>query len=121
MVAEIKMTVKLISLNQYFKYIYFQMRSTPNSALKVMLLPSLYLFISKGPDRRLKYYHEMNAYIWPTLGTLIKMTGETSQLLFPREKFVTLNIFDRKFSVDSLQESLFHGCVYLVVPDHILD
>jgi hypothetical protein len=35
-----------------------------------------------------------------TLGVLIRMTDETPLLLAPREKFSTLNIFDRKFTVD---------------------
>jgi hypothetical protein len=33
-------------------------------------------------------------------GVLIKMTDEMHLLLAPRDKFVTLNIFDRKFSVN---------------------
>jgi hypothetical protein len=31
---------------------------------------------------------------------LIRMTDETPLFLAPRDKFVTLNIFDRKFSVN---------------------
>jgi hypothetical protein len=39
------------------------------------------------------------AELWATV-VLIKMTDEMPLLLTPRDKFVTLNIFDSKFSVD---------------------
>jgi hypothetical protein len=41
------------------------------------------------------------------------MTDETPLLLVPRDKFVTLNLFDRKFCVLHNKR----GCVDLVPPD----
>jgi hypothetical protein len=52
---------------------------------------------------------------------LIKMTDEMPVLLAPRNKFVTLNIFDRKFSVDfPTREDWSTEYVYLVAPDGIV-
>jgi hypothetical protein len=49
---------------------------------------------------------------------LIKMTDEISLLLAPRDKFVTFNIFGRKFSVDfPTREDWSTECVDLVAPD----
>jgi hypothetical protein len=43
---------------------------------------------------------------------LIRMTDATPLLLAPRDKFVTLNIIDRKFSVDfSTREDWSTECV----------
>jgi hypothetical protein len=48
---------------------------------------------------------------------LIKMTDEMPLLLAPRDKFVTLNIFSRKFSVNfPTREDWSTGCVDLVAP-----
>jgi hypothetical protein len=52
---------------------------------------------------------------------LIRMTDETPLLLAPRDKFVTLNIFDRKFSVDfPTREDWCTECVDLVAPDGLV-
>jgi hypothetical protein len=48
---------------------------------------------------------------------LIKITDELLLLLAPRDKFVTLNIFGRKFSVDfPTKEGWSTECVDLVKP-----
>jgi hypothetical protein len=52
---------------------------------------------------------------------LIKMTDKMPLLLAPRDKFVTLNIFDRKFSVDfPTRDNWSTECVNLVPPDGIV-
>jgi hypothetical protein len=52
---------------------------------------------------------------------LIKMTDEMSLLLAPRDKFVTFNIFGRKFSVDfPTREDWSTECVDLVAPDRLV-
>jgi hypothetical protein len=52
---------------------------------------------------------------------LIRMTDETPLLLAPRDKFVTLNIFDRKFSVDfPTREYWSRESVDLVAPDGLI-
>jgi hypothetical protein len=52
---------------------------------------------------------------------LIKITDKMPLLLAPREKFVTLNIFDRKFSVDfPTREDWSTECVDLVAPDGLV-
>jgi hypothetical protein len=57
----------------------------------------------------------------PNFGVLIRMTDETPLLLAPRDKFVTLNIFDRKFSVNfPTTEDWSTKCVDLVVPDGLV-
>jgi hypothetical protein len=49
------------------------------------------------------------------------MTDEMPLLLAPRDKFVTLNIFGRKFSVDfPTREDWFTDCVDLVAPDELV-
>jgi hypothetical protein len=80
------------------------MRSTPTSTLEVMLmLPPLHLFI-KQKARQATNRLLGNGYSYlPNFGrseVLIRMTDETPLLLAPRKHFVTLNIFDMKFSVD---------------------
>jgi hypothetical protein len=52
---------------------------------------------------------------------LIRMTDETPLLLAPMDKFMTLNIYDRKFSVDfPTREDWPTECVDLVVPDGLV-
>jgi hypothetical protein len=52
---------------------------------------------------------------------LIRMIDETPLLLAPRDKFVTLNIFDRKFSVNfPTREDWSTECVDLVAPDGLV-
>jgi hypothetical protein len=52
---------------------------------------------------------------------LIKMTDEMPLLFTPRDKFVTLNIFDRKFSVDfPTREDWSTECDDLVAPDGLV-
>jgi hypothetical protein len=52
---------------------------------------------------------------------LIKITDEMLLLLAPRDKFVTLNIFDKKFSVDfPTREDWSTKCVDLVAPDGLV-
>jgi hypothetical protein len=101
------------------------MRSTPTSALEVMLmLPLLHLFIKQearqAANRLLRYGC---SYI-PNFGHsefLIKMTDEMPLLLVPRDKFVTLYIFGRQFSVDfPTREDWFTECVNLVAPDGLV-
>jgi hypothetical protein len=51
----------------------------------------------------------------------MKMTDEMPQLLAPRDKFVTLNIFGKKFSVDfPTREDWSTECVDLVAPDGLV-
>jgi hypothetical protein len=52
---------------------------------------------------------------------LIKMTDEMPLLLAPRNKFVALNIFGRKFSVDfPTREDWSTECVDVVAPDGLV-
>jgi hypothetical protein len=52
---------------------------------------------------------------------LIKMTDDMPLLLAPRDKFVTLNIFGRKFSIDfPTKENCSTECVDLVAPDGLV-
>jgi hypothetical protein len=48
---------------------------------------------------------------------LIKMTDEMPPFLAPRDKFVTLNIFGKKFFVDFSWST---ECVDLVAPDRLV-
>jgi hypothetical protein len=49
---------------------------------------------------------------------LVKKPDEMPLLLAPRDKFVTLNIFGRRFSVDfPTREDWSKDCVDLVAPD----
>jgi hypothetical protein len=52
---------------------------------------------------------------------LIRMCDEMHLLLAPRDKFVTLNIFDRKISVDfPTREDWSTECIDLVSPDGLI-
>jgi hypothetical protein len=52
---------------------------------------------------------------------LIKMTDGMPILLAPRDKYMTLNIFDRKLSVDfSMIENWSTECVDLITPDGLV-
>jgi hypothetical protein len=52
---------------------------------------------------------------------LNRMTDETPLLLAPKDKFVTLNIFDTKFSVDlPTREDWSTECVDMVAPDGLV-
>jgi hypothetical protein len=78
------------------------MRSTLTSDLEVML-PPLHLFIKQetrqAANRLLGNGCSYVPNFWHS-EVLIKMTDETPLLLAPRDKFVTLNLFDWKFTVD---------------------
>jgi hypothetical protein len=93
------------------------MRSTPTSALEVMLMvPPLHLFIKQevkqAANRLLGNGHSE---------VLIKMTEEMPLLLAPRDKFVTLNIFDKKFSVDfPIREDWYKKSVDLFAQDGLV-
>jgi hypothetical protein len=77
------------------------MRSTPSFALEVMLmLPPLHLFIKHEARQAANILLGNECSYMPNFGhseVLIRMTDETPLLLAPRDKFVTLNIFERKF------------------------
>jgi hypothetical protein len=101
------------------------MRSTPTSALEVMLmLPPLHLVI-KQEARQAAYRLQGNgcSYV-PNFGHsefLIKKTEEILLLLARKDKFVTINIFVRKFSVDfPTRENWFTECANLVAPDGLI-
>jgi hypothetical protein len=52
---------------------------------------------------------------------LIKMTDGMPLLLAPMDKYMTLNIFDRKLSVDCpIKENWSTECVDLVAPDGLV-
>jgi hypothetical protein len=52
---------------------------------------------------------------------LMRMIDETPLLLAPKNKFVTLHIFDRKFSVDfPTREDWSTECVDFVTPDGLV-
>jgi hypothetical protein len=98
------------------------MRSTPTSALDVMLmLPPLHLFIKQeareGANRLLR---NGCSYVsnFGHSEVLIKMTDEMRLLLVLSAKYVTLDIFGRKFSVDfPTRKDWSTKCVDLVAPD----
>jgi hypothetical protein len=79
------------------------MRSTPTSALEVMLmLPPLHFFIKQEARQAANSLLGNGCSYVPNFihsEVLIKMTDERPLLLAPRDN-VTLNIFVRKFSVD---------------------
>jgi hypothetical protein len=101
------------------------MRSTPTSALEVVLmLPPLHLF-RKQEARRAANRLRANGFSYvPNFGhseILIKMTDEMLLLLVPRDKFGTLKIFGRKFSVDfPTIEDWSTEFVDLVAPDGLV-
>jgi hypothetical protein len=101
------------------------MRSTPTSALEVMLmLPPLQLVIKQEVRQAADRMLENGCSYVPNFGhseVLIKMTDEMPLLLAPRDKFVTLNIFGRKYSVDfPTREDWSTECVDLVAPDGLV-
>jgi hypothetical protein len=96
------------------------MRSTPTSALKVMLmLPPLHLFIQQKARQAVNRLLGKGCSYVPNFGhseVLIKMTGEMSLLLAPRNKFVTLNIFGFPISIDfPTSEDWSTECVDLIL------
>jgi hypothetical protein len=93
------------------------MRSTQTSALEVMLmLPRLHFFI-KQEARQARLLGNRCSYT-PNFGHSEVLTDET---LLLRDKFVTLNIFDWKFSVDfPTREDKSAECVDLVAPDGLV-
>jgi hypothetical protein len=101
------------------------MCSSPSSALGVMLmLPPSHLFI-KQEARQAANRLLGNGYSYvPKFGhleVLIKLTDEMPLLLAPRDKFVTLYIFGRKFSVDfPTKKDWSTKCVDLVAPDGLV-
>jgi hypothetical protein len=101
------------------------MRSTPTAALEVMfILPSLHLFIKhEARQAANKLLGNRCSYV-PNFGhseVLIKMTDELPLLLAPRDNIVTINIFDRKFSVDcSTREDWSTAYVDLVAPEGLV-
>jgi hypothetical protein len=102
------------------------MRSTPTtSALEVMLmLPPLHLFIKLEARQVANRLLGNGCSYVPNFGhseVLNKMT-EMLLLLAPRDQFVTLNIFDMKFSVDfpAAREDWSTECVDFVAPDGLV-
>jgi hypothetical protein len=101
------------------------MRSTPTSVLEVMLmLPPLHLFIKqKARQAANRLLGNGCSYVlnFGQSEVLIEMTDEMPLLLAPRDKFVTLDIFGRKFSVDfSKREDWSTECVDLVATDGLV-
>jgi hypothetical protein len=101
------------------------MRSTPTSALEVMLmLPPLQLVIKQEVRQAGDRLLENGCSYVPNFGhseVLIKMTDKMPLLLAPRDKFVTFNIFGRKHSVDfPTREDWSTECVDLVAPDGLV-
>jgi hypothetical protein len=101
------------------------MRSTPTSALEVMLmLPPLHLFLKQEARLAANRLLRNGCSYVPNFRyseVLVKMTDEMLLLLAPRDKFVTLNIFDRKFSVDfPTREDWCTECVDLVALDGLV-
>jgi hypothetical protein len=87
----------------------------------MLMLPTLFIKQeARQPTNRL--LGNGCSYV-PTFGhseVLIRMTDEMPLLMAPRDKFVTLNIFDRKFSVDFPTRDWSKECVDLVAPDGIV-
>jgi hypothetical protein len=101
------------------------MRSTPTSALEVMLmLPPLHVFIKQEARQAANRLLGNGCCYVPNYGhseVLIKMTDEMPLLLALRDKFETLNIFGNKFSVDfPTREDWSTECVDLVAPDGLI-
>jgi hypothetical protein len=84
--------------------IFGGMRSTPMSALEVMvMLPSLHLFIKQEARQAANRLLGIGCSYVPNFvhsGVLMKITDGMTLLLAPRDKFLALYIFDRKFSAD---------------------
>jgi hypothetical protein len=87
----------------------------------MLILPPLHLFITQEARQAANRLLGNRCSYVLNFGyseLLIKMTDEMALLLAPRDKFVTLNIFDRKFSVDlPTREDWSTECVDLVAPD----
>jgi hypothetical protein len=90
-------------------------RSTPTSALEVMLmLPTLHLFI-KQEARQAAYRQLGNGC------SQVPNFGHSEVLIGSKDQFVTLDIFERKFFVDfPTREDLSTECVDLVAPDGLV-
>jgi hypothetical protein len=118
--VELKNARKRLSHLQRMTYlgIIDGMRSTPTSALEVMLM--LHLFIKQEARQAANVLLGNGCSYMPNFGdseVLIRMTDETPLLLAPRDKFVTFNIFGRKFSVDfPTREDWSTECFALVAP-----
>jgi hypothetical protein len=125
--VELKNAQKRLSLLQRMTCLGITggMRSTPTSVLEVMLmLPPLYLFIKQEARQVANRLLGNGCSYVPNFGhseILIKITDEMPLLLAPRNTFVTLNIFGRKFSVDiPTREDWSTECVDLVAPDGLV-
>jgi hypothetical protein len=101
------------------------MRSTPTSGLEVMLiLPPLHLLIKQEARQAANRLLGNGCSYVPNFGhaeVSIKMTDEMPLLLAPRDKFMTFNIFGRKFFVDfPTREDWSTECVDVVAPDGLV-
>jgi hypothetical protein len=97
----------------------------PTSALEVMLmLPPLHLFTKQEARQAANKLLGNECSNVPSFGhfeVLIKMTDEMPLLLAPMDKYMTLNIFDRKLSFDfPTGEDWSMECVDLVAPDGLV-
>jgi hypothetical protein len=95
------------------------------SALEVMLmLPPLHLCIKQEARQAANRLLENGCSCVPNFGhseVLFRITDETPLLLTSKDKFVTLNLFDRKFSVDiPTKVDWATECVDLVAPDGLV-
>jgi hypothetical protein len=90
------------------------MCSTPTSALEVMLmLLPLHLFIKQEARQAANRLLGNGCSYVPNYGhseVLFKMTDKMPLLLAPRDKFVTLNILGRKFSVNFPKRKVYGMC-----------
>jgi hypothetical protein len=76
----------------------------------MLMLPPLHLFIKQEARQAANRLLGNRCSYVLNFGyseLLIKMTDEMALLLAPRDKFVTLNIFDRRFFVDFSKDMLF--------------
>jgi hypothetical protein len=101
------------------------MRSTPTSALEVMLMwPPLNLFIKQEARQAANTLLGNGCSNMLNIGyseVLIKITDEMLLLLALRDNFVTFNIFYRKFSVDfPTREDWSTDCVDLAAPNGLV-
>jgi hypothetical protein len=98
------------------------MRSTPTSALEVVLiLPPLHVFIKQEARQVANRLLGNGCSYVPNFRhseVLIKMNDELPLWFAPRNKFVTLNVFGRKFSVNfPTRQDLSTEFVDLVAPE----
>jgi hypothetical protein len=88
------------------------------------MLPPLHLFIKQEARQAANRLLGNGCSYVPNFGhseVLIKMTDRMPLWLAPRDKFVTLNIFGRKFSVDfPTRVDWSTECVELVAPDGLV-